>query len=56
MSQSESARHGTVQRFLIKALGGENHPDPRVINSDKHAAHPPAIAVLQGHRPFSEMK
>ena len=46
----------TAQRFLTKALGGENHPEPGVINSDKHAAHPPAIAVLQGHRPFSEMK
>ena len=41
----------TAQRFLTKALGGENHPEPRVINSDKHAAYPPAIAVLQasGH-------
>jgi IS6 family transposase len=37
----------TAQRFLSKALGGENHPEPRVINSDKHAAYPPAIAVLQ---------
>jgi hypothetical protein len=30
-----------------QALGGENHPTPRVINTDKHAAYPPAIAVLQ---------
>src|SRR5467141_1904339 len=37
----------TAQRFLTKALGGENHPEPRVINTDKHAAYPPAIAVLQ---------
>ena len=37
----------TAQRFLTKALGGENHPEPRVINSDKHAAYPPAITVLQ---------
>jgi IS6 family transposase len=37
----------TAQRFLSKALGGENHPEPRVINSDKHAAYRPAIAVLQ---------
>jgi transposase-like protein len=36
----------TAQRFLTKALGGQNHPEPRVINSDKHAAYPPAIAVL----------
>ena len=37
----------TAKRFLSKALGGENHPEPWVINSDKHAAYPPAIAVLQ---------
>ena len=33
-----------AERFLTKALGGENHPAPRVINTDKHAAYPPAIA------------
>ena len=33
----------TAQRFLTKALGGENHPEPRVINTDKQAAYPPAI-------------
>ena len=32
----------TAKRFLSKALGRENHPEPWVINSDK-----PAIAVLQ---------
>jgi transposase, IS6 family len=37
----------TAQRFLTNALSGENHPSRRVINSDKHAAYPPAIAVLQ---------
>ena len=26
---------------------GENHPAPRVINTDKHAGYPPAIAGLQ---------
>ena len=31
----------------VKALGGENHPAPRVINTDKHAAYPPAIAELK---------
>ena len=36
-----------AQRFLTKALGGENHPEPRVINTDKHAAYPPAIAELK---------
>jgi len=37
----------TAQRFLTKALGGENHPAPRVINTDKHAAYPPAIVELK---------
>ena len=36
-----------AERFLAKALGGENHPAPRVINTDKHAAYPPAIAQLK---------
>jgi IS6 family transposase len=36
-----------VERFLAKVLGGENQPAPRVINTDKHAAYPPAIAGLQ---------
>ena len=27
-----------AERFLAKALGRENHPTPRVINTDKHAA------------------
>jgi IS6 family transposase len=32
-----------AERFLAKALGGENHPAPRVINTDEHADYPPAI-------------
>ena len=36
-----------AKRFLAKALGGANHPEPRVINTDKHAAYPPAIAQLK---------
>jgi transposase, IS6 family len=32
-----------AERFLAKALGGENRPAPRVINTDKHAGYPPAI-------------
>ena len=36
-----------AERFLAKALGGQNHPVPRVINTDKHAAYPPAIAELK---------
>jgi hypothetical protein len=41
-STSFSAKRdsATAQRFLTKALGGENRPEPRVINSDKHAAYP----------------
>src|SRR6201993_3002355 len=30
-----------------KALGQQNHPAPRVINTDGHAAYPPAIAQLK---------
>ena len=36
-----------AERFLAKALGGENHPAPRVINTDKHAGYPPAIVQLK---------
>ena len=36
-----------AERFLTKALGGENHPAPRVINTDKHAAYPSAIVKLK---------
>jgi hypothetical protein len=36
-----------AERFLTKALGEENHPAPRVINTDKHAAYPPAIVELK---------
>src|ERR1700758_1395285 len=36
-----------AERFLTKALGGENHPAPRVINTDEYAGYPPAIAGLQ---------
>jgi IS6 family transposase len=43
-----------AERFLTKALVGENHRAPRVINTDKHAAYPPASRVLEEkctHRP-----
>src|ERR1700757_3348568 len=36
-----------AERFLAKALGGANHPESRVINTDKHAVYSPAIAGLQ---------
>jgi transposase, IS6 family len=57
-----SAKRDTVaaKRFLAKALAAANHPLPRVINTDEHAAYPPAIVGLKaggapeencGHRP-----
>ena len=44
-----SAKRDTVaaKRFLTKGLGGVNHPHPRVINTDKDAAYPPAIVQLK---------
>src|ERR1700756_3737927 len=36
-----------AERFLAKALGGENHPAPKVINTDEHAGYPPAIVRLK---------
>ena len=36
-----------AERFLVKALGGENHRAPRVINTDEHAGYPPAIVRLK---------
>jgi transposase, IS6 family len=35
-----------AERFLAKALGEENYPTPRVINTDKHPACPPAIEAF----------
>jgi IS6 family transposase len=43
-----------AERFLTKAFGGENHPTPRVINTDKHAAYPPAIVELKAGRVLEE--
>src|SRR5271157_1298514 len=43
-----------AERFLTKALGGENHPAPRVINTDKHAAYPPAIVELKAEEALEE--
>jgi IS6 family transposase len=36
-----------AERFLAKALSGANHSAPRVMNTDKHAGYPPAIAQLK---------
>ena len=51
-----SAKRNAVaaECFLAKALGGENHPAPRVINTDKHAAYPPAIAELKAYGVLDE--
>src|SRR5215471_14091616 len=39
-----------AKRFLAKALGRQNHPGPRVINTDGHAAYPPAARSAQSPR------
>jgi transposase, IS6 family len=51
-----SAKQDAVaaKRFLAKALGGENHSEPRVINTDKHAAYPPAIVRLKAEGAIEE--
>jgi len=51
-----SAKRDTVaaKRFLTKALDGKNHPAPRVINTDKDAAYPPAIIQLQAEAALKE--
>ena len=43
-----------AERFLAKALGGENHPAPRVINTDKHSVYPPAIVELKAEGVLEE--
>jgi transposase, IS6 family len=41
-------------RFLAQALGGENHPATRVINTDKHAGYPAAIVQLKAKETLEE--
>jgi IS6 family transposase len=43
-----------AERFLAKALGGENHPALRVINTCEHAGHPPAIVRLKAEEALEE--
>src|SRR6202795_4899356 len=43
-----------AERFLAKALRGENHPAPRVINTDEHAGYPPAIVRLKAQEALEE--
>jgi len=51
-----SAKQDAVaaKRFLLKALGGANHPVPRVINTDGHAAYPPAVTQLKAEGSLAE--
>src|SRR5262249_12066019 len=41
---SQPGRGREPSAFRVKALGRANHPTPRVINTDGHAAYPPAVA------------
>ena len=45
---------GAAEPFLSKALGGENRPAPRVINTDKDAAYPLAIVQLKSEAALEE--
>jgi transposase-like protein len=47
-SLSAKQDSAAAKRFLAKALGGANRPAPRVINTDGHAAYPPAVAQFKG--------
>jgi hypothetical protein len=49
-----NATQQRAERFLAKALGGENHPAPRVINTDEHAGYPPAIVRLKVEEALKE--
>jgi hypothetical protein len=40
--------------FRAKALGQQNHPAPRVINTDKDTAYPPAIVGLKAEGALEE--
>src|SRR6478672_4588362 len=41
-----------AERFLAKALGGENHPAPRVINTDEHAGYPAIVRQCRSTAPL----
>jgi len=43
-----------ARRFLAKALGRQNHPEPRVIHTDGHGAYPPAIERLKAEGALNE--
>ena len=44
---SEQRNAAAAKRFLERVLRGDNHPAPRVINTDKHAGYPPAMQALK---------
>jgi IS6 family transposase len=44
-----------AESFLAKALDGENHPAPRVINTDEHAGYPPAIVRLKAEETLEKI-
>ncbi len=44
---SEQRDTNAAKRFLAQVLRGENHPAPRVINTDKHVGYPPALQALR---------
>ena len=43
-----------AKRFLAKALGRQNHPEPRVIHPEGHGAYPPAIAQVKDQGALAE--
>ena len=43
-----------AKRFMGKALGRQNHPVPRVINTDGHSACPPAVVRLKAEGALDE--
>jgi transposase, IS6 family len=53
-SYRPNASRAAAKRFLGKALGGENHPAPRVINTDQHPGYPPAIVQLKAEGALEE--
>src|SRR5208282_1464804 len=53
-SSQPSRTRSRLSAFRAKALGGANHPAPRVINIDGHAAYPPAVAQLKAEGALAE--
>src|SRR5262245_14632115 len=47
-----NAMQRPLSAFRAKALGGENNAAPRVINTDKDAAYPPATRATQSRGSF----